>query len=162
MRQKIDLDRLVAAMFKPGERPVSNVFGKKYILLDCKTLADALIEQGLTYQDGEIVEIEPKPDVPETDFGKMEMTEFKHCMIDFYNQAKKLETDKNGVRNRNDVISLINRYEAKLMGIVVDRVDVDEMVDFYTPAASDSMLSVYRQGILDTLKQIKEEGEAFV
>ena len=40
---------------------------------------------------------------------------------------------------------------------LIGEIDVDEMVDYFTPAASESMLSIYRQGINNTLKRIKGE-----
>ena len=151
------------------------------------SIKHALKEQGLEYNDGKIVRIEP--DDPETDFGnKNDLTEFEQALGHIIRKCgghlgtvndDKLKKDANELleiarktilaeeielayKTRDDM-QFQKGYEA---GYEYGRkqsldVDVDEMVlEFKTDGnihPCDFQIDAYRKGINDVIKLIKEE-----
>ena len=58
-----------------------------------------------------------------------DMNDFKQCLIEFYNAARDLVRDKDGVYKRSDANQLVNFFENKLLDIARLRI-IKEMDDF--------------------------------
>lgn len=106
---KIDIDKFIVALYKELESIEESVVT---VAID-----NAIESLGYMIVGDKIVSM--KPDVPETDFGSKsdDLSDFKKCLVEFYNNARDLITDKDGIKNRNDANSMLNDYQYRLMAI---------------------------------------------
>lgn len=172
---KIDFDKFLVAFYKELESIEESI-----VTVGIKNALEAL---GYMIAGNNIVNT--NPDVSETDFGKT--TEFAEALrLILYEAGASRYPSKAAFQSDvRELLTIAHKdFEKELelafksadevqyqkgfddgfekcrkisLDALCDNVDVDEMVDFFTPAASDSMLTVYRQGIKDTLKRIKGE-----